>query len=255
MRSVNIALRLLEALAERSPGGVADIARRLKIPKSTAHRGLQTLEAAGWASVDEYGRYSLTTHLLTLGLLASRRSGLQESAFPEMEALRDRTGETIHLTVRDHCSAVLVMRAEGTHAVRTMLPLGTRVPLHASSSGHAILASLPDDEVEDVLSTMDGSGTPDAPTGSAPSSAPPLSRADVWRSIRSAREVGYTVTTQSRHGIVGIGSLVKSQVSGDKAAISVSLPVHRLEQWDEDELGSLVRESAQRASAAWQASY
>lgn len=247
MRSVHTALRLLEALAEHSPCGVGELARRLGVPKSTAHRGLQTLEAAGWASVDENGRYSLTAHLLSLGLMSSRESGLHEAAFPEMESLRDQTGETIHLTVQDKESAVLVLRAEGIHPVRTMLPLGTRVPLYGSSSGHAILASLPDDEVEAVLATMnDGDRSLEH--------VPTSTRDDVWRSIRSARQVGFTITTQSREGIVGIGSLITSQVSRDRAAITISLPENRLQLWDEAELGAMVLEAAQQASRRWRTS-
>ncbi|WP_282072565.1 IclR family transcriptional regulator [Janibacter hoylei] len=243
VRSVQTALRLLDALAEHSPCGVGELARRLGVPKSTAHRGLQTLEAAGWASVDDHGRYSVTAHLLSLGLMASRESGLHEAAFPEMEKLRDQTGETIHLTVRDNQAAVLVLRAEGTHHVRTMLPLGTRVPLYASSSGHAILASLPDEEVEGILAAIDKGGRSSS-----------MGRSEVWRSVRSAREVGYTVRTQSRQGVVGIGSLITSQVTPDRAAITVSFPIQRKDRWSEEELGPLVRQAAQRASRSWRTS-
>jgi IclR family acetate operon transcriptional repressor len=152
VQSVRNALRVLEEVAARQPVGVGELSRRLGMPKSSVQRALTTLGDAGWLrpSGGELTRWYLTTKSLIVGR-ASAELGLREAALPVMMALRDQTRETVHLSVREGNAIVLIERVDSPQALRTFNALGRRAPMHASSSGKAMLAVLGDVEREQVL--------------------------------------------------------------------------------------------------------
>lgn len=143
MQSVLNALRVLEEVAARQPVGVADLARALDLPKSSAQRALRTLDTAGWIrpAGGEVTRWVLTTKALRVGRRATGELSLRDVAVPLMEELRRRTDETVHLTVPDGDKVVLIERLETSQAVRIILALGTHLPIHASANGKAVLAA------------------------------------------------------------------------------------------------------------------
>ncbi|AQZ65304.1 Transcriptional regulator, IclR family [[Actinomadura] parvosata subsp. kistnae] len=142
MQNVINALRVLEEVADRQPVGVGELARGLGLPKSTVQRSLKTLHEAGWIrpAGGEVTRWQVTSKALQV----ARRTelGLRDAAVPVMEELRQRTGETIHLMVPEGDAVVLIERLETDKPLRIVLPLGTRLPLHASANGKAVLAHL-----------------------------------------------------------------------------------------------------------------
>jgi IclR family acetate operon transcriptional repressor len=142
MQNVINALRVLEEVAARQPAGVGELARELGLPKSTVQRSLRTLHEAGWIrpAGGEVTRWQVTSKALQV----ARRTelGLRDAAMPVMEELRERTGETIHLMVPEGDAVVLIERLETDKPLRIVLPLGIRLPLHASANGKAVLAHL-----------------------------------------------------------------------------------------------------------------
>ncbi|TYB61876.1 IclR family transcriptional regulator [Nonomuraea sp. PA05] len=142
MQNVINALRVLEEVADRQPIGVGELARGLGLPKSTVQRSLKTLHEAGWIrpAGGEVTRWQVTSKALQV----ARRTelGLRDAAVPVMEELRQRTGETIHLMVPEGDAVVLIERLETDKPLRIVLPLGIRLPLHASANGKAVLAHL-----------------------------------------------------------------------------------------------------------------
>src|ERR1700746_2108386 len=99
MSSVQTALRVLEAVSERQPAGVSDIARQLDIPKTSAQRALTALRAAGWirpASEQQPTRWVLTPRALIVGSRAGGEMRLTALVRPLMERLHVDTRETIH---------------------------------------------------------------------------------------------------------------------------------------------------------------
>lgn len=146
MESVKTALKVFEAVAGGGELGVSELARRLGEPKSTVQRNLITLHEAGWIRpVDHSGRrgWVMSAKVLSLARKLQPVEGLRDLALPIMEALRDATRETIHLTIPDGDRIVLIERLDSPQALRTVRPLGSAAPLHATSNGKAILANLP----------------------------------------------------------------------------------------------------------------
>lgn len=121
-----------------------DLARRLGIPRSTVFRLLATLEQLGQIRRDSTGRdYCLASGVLQLGfeLLASRE--LTEIGRPFLEQLRDATGCSCNLVVRDGRSIVYVGRAFQPGPLVNTVQLGTRLPAHATLFGRVLLQDTP----------------------------------------------------------------------------------------------------------------
>lgn len=143
LRSVGTALDVLECFALDSALGVSDVARRLGVAKSTAHRVLTTLAGRGFVEQDANGLYRLGLHLYELGMLSHARNGLRHVALPVMQAVAERTGHTVNLGVPDGADVVYVERIESMDGVRILGHSGRRQPAHCTSSGLVIAAFNP----------------------------------------------------------------------------------------------------------------
>lgn len=235
-RSVLIALRALEQLA-KGPVGVSELSRALGVPKTTAHRSLVTLAHAGWVRPTEGDRvrWMLTGRSLSVGLAGSVEGNLREIARLEMQRLRDATGETVHLLVPDVPDIVVVARVDGTHSLRTFLPLGTHAPLHATASGRALLSAMSDAEVAQVLDA--GLETFTGHTLA--------SREEVLAELERVRTRGYALNSAEwRDDIAAIGSVIVSRTGTPVAALSISMPLSRYDEADLPALGGLVSTAA-----------
>jgi DNA-binding IclR family transcriptional regulator len=111
MRSVNIALDVLECFATDTQLGVSDVARRLDIAKSTAHRMFTVLTARGFTEqVPSTGKYRLGVHVYELGQLAQDRNQLRHQALPTLRYLADTTGLTVNFGVPEGPDVVFLER-------------------------------------------------------------------------------------------------------------------------------------------------
>ncbi|WP_338749446.1 IclR family transcriptional regulator [Janibacter alittae] len=148
LRSVGTALDVLECFAVDSTLGVSDVARRLGVAKSTAHRVLTTLAGRGFVEQDASGSYRLGLHLYELGMLSHARNGLRHVALPTIRAVAEQTGHTVNLGVPDGADVVFLERIESMDGVRILGHFGRRLPAHCVSSGLAIAAFNPTLEYE-----------------------------------------------------------------------------------------------------------
>jgi DNA-binding IclR family transcriptional regulator len=142
---VSAALDVLECFAVDGELGVSDIARKLGVAKSTAHRLLAALCLKGIAEQNpETGQYRLGLHLYELGQLAQARSILRHVALPTMSGLARNTGHTVNLAVADGPDVVFLERLESSDDVGFLGHAGRRFPSHCTSSGKAIAAYNPE---------------------------------------------------------------------------------------------------------------
>jgi len=148
VRSLDRALAILDALAATPQGvGLVDLSRQVGIAKSTAHRLLSTLEYRGFvARCPEDGRY----------VPGPKVSGVIDAmAAPRLRAVLEELarecGESVNLGVLRGAEIVYVERVESRHALRWGLTVGSRVPVHCSGMGKAILAELAPAARQDVL--------------------------------------------------------------------------------------------------------
>lgn len=243
MQSVLNALRVLEEVAARQPVGVADLARALDLPKSSAQRALRTLDAAGWIrpAGGEVTRWVLTTKALRVGRRATGELSLRDVAVPFMEELRRRTDETVHLTVPDGDKVVLIERLETSKAVRIILALGTHLPFHASANGKALLAASAPEVVERQLAAGLEEFT----------AATVIDRGAVLAELALIRERGYATNSgEWRDDVSAVAAPVLGEAGTPIASISVNMPTSRMTPESAVAHGALVSETARQVSAA-----
>lgn len=187
-QSVDRALRLLALIGREPAGGLplAEIVTCSGLNKPTARRLLLALIRAGLVEQEPQTRhYCLGEEAFVLGVLAARRHGLLELSMDSLRRLSDVTKDTSFLTVRRENYAVCLHREEGTYPVRThALQAGDQHPLGVGAGSLAMLALLPDDDVDRVL-------TANEPVLLAqyPGFAPEMLRAD----LGLARQRGFAV--------------------------------------------------------------
>ena len=230
VRSVANALRVIEALAEAQPVGVSELARLVDLPKSSVFRNLRTLESSGWARHDgsDNPRWSLTQRVFSVGLSALSDSSLQDHAVTVMRALRDRYGETVHLTVPDGADVVVISRIDGTNSLRTFLELGVRAPMLSTAGGRAMLSAMPDEVLDELLARGARRHT----------DRTKLDAKSIRAEVQRCRDRGYaTNEAEWRADIAAIAAPVVGRSGRVIAAISISMPHARLAELGQEEAG------------------
>lgn len=219
LKSVGSALDVLECFAVDGELGVSDIARRLGVAKSTAHRLLQTLASRGFVEQDAHtGQYRLGMHVYELGALALARNQLRHAALPTLRQVAAATALTVNFAVADGPDVVFVERIENPDGVRLLGHFGRRLPAHTTSSGKAIAAWN-----RDADAARRRAGFP-----------PRVSRtvrteADWDRCLEAVRKVGYAVShSESFDGASSVAVPVISRRVAI-AAVSVFGPTEAVE--------------------------
>jgi DNA-binding IclR family transcriptional regulator len=139
---IDKAMAILAAISVQ-PLALAGLVTATGISRPTAHRLAVALEAHGMLRRDGEGRFTLGPRALALGQAAASAYPLRDAALPALRQLRDATGESVQLYVRDGDQRVCVASLESPHGLRTIVEAGASLPLSAGSAG-AVLREDPD---------------------------------------------------------------------------------------------------------------
>jgi DNA-binding IclR family transcriptional regulator len=131
---------IMAALAERGPLSLAGLVDATGLSRPTAHRLAAALEAHRLVGRDGAGRYRLGLRVLGWAGAVQAEHGLVEAARPVLEALRDETGESAQLFVRDGDSRLCVAASERPSGLRDTVPVGAVLPIDRGSGGKVLLA-------------------------------------------------------------------------------------------------------------------
>ena len=150
VQSVERIFQLIESLAAHPAGaGLQRLAQDTGLAKSTVHRLLASLVSLGYAAQDENGRYRLTLKMFELSSGIVNSMDIMDVAKVHLERLAQRTGEAVHLVIRDGQDIVYIYKTE-SGPMRMSSRVGLRSPLYCTGVGKAILATLPADEVTNI---------------------------------------------------------------------------------------------------------
>lgn len=154
MQLINNALEILRILSDEKEGmSVTDIADRINIPKSSAHRLLKSLKENNFIiQLDDSKKYSISYKLLSLTNNITESQGLTNSAKIPMRNLADTMNKTIALNVMEGDSIVCIHFEESKDTPMFMIRRGFEMPLHATSAGKVFLAFMNKEKAEDVFS-------------------------------------------------------------------------------------------------------
>ena len=149
--------RLLKVLSTPQPLRLADLVAESGVNKASTLRLLETLIAEGFVERDTTAkRYTLGEQALVLGMAMQGRDHNRERARPALVRLAAMSGDTLLLSTRQGLEAVCIDRELGDFPIRaSYLELGSRRPLGVGAGSLALLAWLPDGEVETVLALVE----------------------------------------------------------------------------------------------------
>ena len=128
---------LLAAVAD-GPCTLSELSERTGTSRATAHRLAVALEAHGLLRRKRDRRFALGLHLMSLGRTAAQQFPLAEAAADALVGLRDTTGESVQLYVRDGADRVCVAALESPHGLRTIVPIGAALPMDRGSAGRVL---------------------------------------------------------------------------------------------------------------------
>jgi IclR family transcriptional regulator, acetate operon repressor len=220
--------------------GVSALARDLGLSKAVVHRILQTLVQRGLLEPDPGTRgYRLGPSAAALGARALRGVDLRVTALPILRELQARTGETTTVSAHVPGGRVYLDQVESTKEIKMTVELGRRFPLHAGSSSTCILAFLPAEEIEAVLT-----GPLDLLTRRTI-----IDAAGLRQRIHDVRIHGFACSDGERQE--GAGSVAAPVFGIDgtvKGAISVCGPAARVDAAARDRFVPLLTSAADRIS-------
>src|SRR5882672_7865202 len=145
IQAVANALRLLHVFRDEDEIGVAELARRLGLPKNNVFRLLATMEDLCFIEQSrESGRYRLGLACHALGQAFTRARPLLERAGPVLDCLLEQTGETVHLAVRDGFEVVHLEARAPVREIKTGVRTGRRAPIHCTALGKVLLGCSPE---------------------------------------------------------------------------------------------------------------
>jgi DNA-binding IclR family transcriptional regulator len=184
---------------------LADLVEATGLPRATAHRLAAALETHRLLARDASGRWHPGPALRELANGAA--DPLHVAATPIVARLRDDSGESAQLYVRDGSVRVCVVTAERAHGLRDTVPIGSRLPMTAGSAAQVLAAWSTDADIAELL--------PTAAYGP--------------RTLAEVRRRGWAHSVAEREpGVASVSAPVRDQNGVVIAAISVSGPIERL---------------------------
>jgi DNA-binding IclR family transcriptional regulator len=151
---------------EAEPCSLAELVAVTGLSRPTAHRLAVALEAHGLVRRDDDGRFCLGLRLIGLGHEAAEAVPLWAAARPALAWLHQETGESVQLFVRDGDGRVCVESIESLRELRTIVPVGARLPLEVGSAGR-VLTGAPGEWVQSVGEREEGVASVSAPVRDA----------------------------------------------------------------------------------------
>ncbi|SDV48634.1 IclR family transcriptional regulator [Chitinasiproducens palmae] len=236
-------LRILGEFTPRQPVlGAPELAKRLGIPRTTVFRLLQTLESLGFLErADNDRNYRLGVAVLRLGFEYLASLELTDFGLPILERLRDDTGLTSHIVVRDGRDVVFVAKAQSQEPIfsSVRVNVGTRLPAHATIHGHVLMGDLSLDALRELY-----------PEGKLEQFTPvtPASVDALYERIREDVERGYAISQSSfERGISVVSAPVRDASTRIVAVVTVTIPRAQID--GANELIGRVRAAADELSA------
>ncbi|NMM06464.1 IclR family transcriptional regulator [Polaromonas sp.] len=192
-----------------------EIVRELGMTRATAFRLVYTLEADGYLQRAPHSNaFQLGINLLSLGFEYLGSLDLVEVARPILEDLRDRADASAHLGIQDGREIVYVLKAPSRHRLRSNVTVGTRMPIHTTTIGHALMF---DSSLEELRQFFKGVNLRER-FAHAPADADAL-----YKELAAQRSMGY-VAYRSRfaEGLHSVAAPVRDASGRIVAGVNVS---------------------------------
>jgi DNA-binding IclR family transcriptional regulator len=152
INSVKKAIQVMNLFTASEPRlTVTEVSRRLNMPKSTAHSLLVTLLSEGFIEKVDHDSYALGTAVIMLTQKVRVNVELRDRAAPHLRELADQCQESVYLALRHEDSVLYLYAVESSRRLIARTAVGDCAHLHSTGVGKAILAQLPEHEVDEIL--------------------------------------------------------------------------------------------------------
>ena len=217
------------------------LSQRTGLNRSTVYRLLSALDHEGLVVAGEDGRYRLGPDMAILGTLALRQIDLRTLALPFMRALAQSSGETVDLEMLHGTHVMIVEEVQGDHLLNASSNLGTLYPAHCTATGKLLLAALPAEVLDAILTRELCACGPRAITD------PELLRADLHAGLARGYATAYEELEAHLHAVA---SPIYDHGGRLAAALSISGPAARMPPRRERELARMLAEACAEISRA-----
>lgn len=238
IQSLDRAMSVLKVVAKGNGFSLTEIAEQSGELASTVYRILVTLEKHGMVHFDE------SAQLWHVGLEAFRigsnflgRTRVVEQSRPVMQRIMAATGETANLAIVDHGEVIFVSQVETHDPIRAFFRPGTRGPIHASGIGKALLAFLPQTQINAVLTNHPLEAFTEKTI---------VSREALLAEMEHIRTCGWSIDDEERTpGMRCIAAPIFNQFGEAVAGVSLSGPSFRVTPQRDAEYGALITKAAE----------
>jgi IclR family transcriptional regulator, pca regulon regulatory protein len=199
---------------DRPEQTLSEVAQQTGLTRATARRALLTLVELGY--VTQSGRtFTLTPKVLDLAYSFLSSFRVVDLAQPSMERLVERLQESSSMSVLDGHDVVYVARVPTKRIMTISLALGSRLPAYPTSMGRVLLAALPEERLEEYLST----------TEFEPLTRHTITDVDEWRrEIDRVRQQGYALVDQELEE--GVRSIAAPITAGTAVIAAMNVSCH-----------------------------
>jgi len=237
------AINILEFIGKQSTGEAAlpELSAAMNLHKTTTHRIAHVLESRGLLRRGlDSNRYRLGLHLYDLGCQALDHVNIRDEARPLMTRVAFDVGETVHLALLDRSEVLYIERIEAQRSLTMGSKLGARNPVYCTALGKAILAYLPENEVDQILAAS----RMEARTRNTITNVLTLKR-----ELERIRDRGYAVDDEEiEDGVRCIAAPILDAGNRSVAAVSVSGPSSRITPDRFQLIGKTMMKAAQELS-------
>jgi IclR family transcriptional regulator, acetate operon repressor len=239
VQSLTRGLSILDALARSAAGlTLTDVSQRVELPPSTTHRLLSTLEKMGYVhQAGDLGLWFIGLQAFRVGTTFLENRDFVADSHAYMHRLMEQAGETVNLAILDGTEAVFVAQVQCHEMMRTLVKLGSRVPLHASGVGKALFAALPDVQVDAILKVR---GLPRITENTI------VAVETMWAALRVIRQRGYSFDDEEHaRSTRCVGAAIYDEHAEPLGAISIAGPSSRMPDERIRHLGPVVAHIAE----------
>ena len=215
-------LRVLASFTPESPeASLTDISDVLDCDASTASRFAYTLEELGYLERDEQTKlYRVSPKVFALTVSLTGPRNIRKFSLPFMEALRDTTGETVVLGMRDAGEVVVLEVVETRHSLVPRGWVGGRVPVYCSALGKASLIQMPQPELVKLLDSL---------TLIPYTEKTIVNRMNLLKDLELTRKRGWSLNNEEyTRGVVSVGAPIYVGSGEPAGAICVDVPTARI---------------------------
>lgn len=239
--SMRTALQLLNLFTMDEPElSLSQIADKLQVGISTAHRLTYTLMAEGFLTKDsQTKKFRLGASILGMGNTIITQNQLCRISIPVLESLAIKTGESAHIAILRDYQAIYLIRMDSKNPVHLLSHAGKRNPIHCTSSGQAILAFKSETMFDHVIARGLEKYTTNTIT----------SPVKFKQLLQKIRQQGYSLSEEELHnGVSSIAVPIKNISGQVTASISIAGPIARINQDTLPRLARLVKQAAEQVS-------